>query len=331
MSRTKNRAAKNSDHIHWQGSVQALATMHNEIILLAGPTAVGKTAAAVRLAKQLGTTDPVSGAVKPLPILSADSRQCYRELHIGVAKPSSAVLAEVPHYFINTHSIHDQVNAAVYERYALDTLDMLFQTFRRVIVVGGTGLYLKALMVGLDDMPEIPEQVRQDIEALYRQQGLDGLRAAVQSEDPLFAQDADLSNPQRMIRALEVKRATGKSIRAFQRAKPVTRDFRMVPFVLDLPREELYGRINQRVDQMMAEGLLDEVRSLLPYKHLNALQTVGYRELFDCLDGKTSLDEAVEAIKKHTRHYAKRQLTWFRSDPVWQWVHPDQDLALMIG
>jgi tRNA dimethylallyltransferase len=304
--------------------------MHNEIILIAGPTAVGKTAAATRLARQLGTTDPVTGILSPLPVLSADSRQCYRELQIGVAKPSSAELAEVPHYFINTHSIHDHVNAAVFERYALDTLDMLFQSHRRVIVVGGTGLYLKALMYGLDEMPEIPPQVRQRIEDLYQEQGLESLRAAVQSEDPLFARDADLDNPQRMIRALEVIRATGRSIRDFQHAKPAKRAFRIQAFVLDLPREELYHRINARVDEMMAQGLLDEVCGLLPYKHLNALQTVGYRELFDYLEGKTSLMETVETIKKNSRHYAKRQLTWFRSDPVWQWVHPDQDLSLMI-
>ena len=304
--------------------------MHKQLIILAGPTAVGKTAAAIRLANQLGTKDPVTGVLSPLPILSADSRQCYRELHIGVAKPSADELAEVPHYFINTHSIHDQVNAAVFERYALDTLDLLFQNHVRVIVVGGTGLYLKALMYGLDEMPEIPLQVRQGIEDFYREQGLEALRTAVEREDPLFAQDADLSNPQRMIRALEVKRATGKSIRSFQQTKPAKRDFQVVPFVLDLPREELYARINQRVDSMMAEGLLEEVRSLLPQKDLNALQTVGYRELFAHLEGKYSIEVAVDEIKKNTRHYAKRQLTWFRADPVWRWVHPDEDLSVML-
>jgi tRNA dimethylallyltransferase len=305
--------------------------MHKQLIILAGPTAVGKTATSIRLAKQLGTKDSVSGVIKPLPILSADSRQCFRELDIGVAKPSAEELDAVPHYFINSHSIHDHVNAAVYERYALDTLRVLFQTHARVIVVGGTGLYLKALMYGLDDIPEVAPAVRETIEAIYRQQGLDALRTMIQEEDPLFAEDADLSNPRRMIRALEVMRSTGRSIRSYQQSQAAIRDFDIIPFVLDLPREELYARINRRVDDMMAQGLLEEVRSLLPYKQLNALQTVGYRELFDYLDGKISLDKAVDEIKKNTRHYAKRQLTWFRSDPVWRWVHPHQDLYGLIN
>jgi tRNA dimethylallyltransferase len=305
--------------------------MHKQLIILAGPTAVGKTAAAIRLAKQLGTKDTVSGIVKPLQILSADSRQCFRELHIGVAKPSAEELDVVPHYFINSHSIHDHVNAAVYERYALDTLDMLFQSHQRVIVVGGTGLYLKALMHGLDEMPEIPPHVRQRIEDLYREGGLEALRTAVRAEDPLFARDADLSNPRRMIRALEVMRSTGRSIRSYQQSQAAIRDFDIIPPVLDLPREELYARINRRVDDMMAQGLLEEVRRLLPYKQLNALQTVGYRELFDYLDGKISFDKAVDEIKKNTRHYAKRQLTWFRSDPAWRWLHPHQDLSGLIN
>jgi tRNA dimethylallyltransferase len=291
---------------------------------------VGKTAAAIQLAQQLGRLDPVSNAIDPLPIISADSRQCFRELKIGVAKPGPAELAAVPHYFIDSHSIHEDVNAAVFEHYALDVLDRLFQTHRRVIVVGGTGLYLKALMYGLDAMPAVPAQVRQGIEDLYRQQGIDALRAMVQAEDPLFARDADLSNPQRMMRALEVMRATGRSIRQYQQASPVSRNFEVIPFVLDLPREELYQRINLRVDQMMEAGLLDEVRQLLPFRKINALQTVGYREIFALLDGRTSLEKAIEAIKQNTRHYAKRQLTWFRSNPIWQWVHAATDLGGLI-
>jgi tRNA dimethylallyltransferase len=185
-------------------------------------------------------------------------------------------------------------------------------------------------MYGLDAIPAVPAQVRQEIEELFRRQGIDALRAMVQAEDPLFARDADLSNPQRMMRALEVMRATGRSIRQYQQASPVFRNFAVIPFVLDLPREELYQRINLRVDQMMEAGLLEEVRQLLPFRKINALQTVGYREIFEVLDRSTSLEKAIEAIRQNTRHYAKRQLTWFRSDPIWQWVHAATDLRELI-
>jgi tRNA dimethylallyltransferase len=297
--------------------------MKKQAIIVAGPTAVGKTAFAIRLARHFSSGQELTGTGIPSPILSADSRQCYRELNIGVAKPSPEELAANPHYFINSHSIHEEVSAATFERYALSTLQELFRTHDRVVVVGGTGLYLKALMYGLDEIPGIPKEFRQELETLYHAKGLEALQEAIRQEDPRFAETGDLQNPHRLIRALEVVRATGKSIRDFQRSAAEGRDFEMVAIALDLPRAELYDRINRRVDQMMAEGLLEEVRALQPYQHLNALQTVGYQELFDYLNGKMTLEQAVDKIKQHTRNYAKRQLTWFRADPAWRWYHPD--------
>jgi tRNA dimethylallyltransferase len=278
--------------------------MQKEAIILAGPTAVGKTAEAIRLALLYDTE-----------ILSADSRQCFRELEIGVAKPTSEELQQVRHHFINSHSIHDKITAASYESYALKALDDIFSRRDKAIVVGGTGLYIRALMQGLDDMPAVPEQIRQTVAILYQREGLEGLQAAIRKEDPLFLKEGDIDNPRRVMRALEIIRTSGKSIRYFQQRTTVERPFTMKLTVMQLPREELYARINQRVDRMMEQGLLEEVRSLLPYRHLNALQTVGYRELFEYMDGACSLEDAVAKIKQHTRHYAKRQMTWW-SDSV---------------
>lgn len=269
-------------------------------IIIGGPTAVGKTALAITLARHFSTS-----------ILSADSRQCYRELNIGVAKPSPAELEQARHYFINSHSIQDNVTAADYETYALQSLEEIFRTSPIAIVVGGTGLYLKALMEGLDSIPPVAEEIRQQIISEYEAHGLRWLQKTVAAEDPLYYSTGEIQNPQRLMRALEVMRATGQSIRSFQKSSATQRPFRIIPVRLSLPRDILYNRINQRADAMMAEGLLKEVESLLPWKNLNALQTVGYQELFEYLDGKCSLEEAVEKIKVNTRHYAKRQETWF--------------------
>jgi tRNA dimethylallyltransferase len=274
--------------------------MQKEAIILTGPTAVGKTAEAIRLA-QLHQTE----------ILSADSRQCFRELQIGVAKPSADELKLVRHHFINSHSIHDKLTAATYESYALKALEDIFSRSDKAIVVGGTGLYIRALMQGLDEMPAVPEQIRQSVASLFQREGLEGLQQSIRKEDPLFLKEGDIDNPRRVIRALEIIRTSGKSIRFFQQRLPVERPFSMKLTVMQLPREQLYERINQRVDRMMEQGLLEEVKSLLPYRHLNALQTVGYRELFEHLDGQYSLEDAVAKIKQHTRHYAKRQITWW--------------------
>lgn len=281
-------------------------------VIIAGPTAVGKTAVAIEVARHFNTE-----------IISADSRQCFKEMTIGVAKPAKEELQEVHHYFINSHSIYDEVNAAVFEQYALQAADEIFQHNNIAVVTGGTGLYIKAFCEGLDDMPPVSPDIRQAISEQYERHGLAWLQQQVQQQDPLYYRTGEIQNPQRLIRALEVKQATGSSIRSFQQGKKVVRPFRIIKLALELPKPELHARINARVDIMMEQGLLQEVRELLPHKQLNALQTVGYTELFDHLDGKISLQHAVEQIKTNTRHYAKRQMTWFRKDISMQWFSPD--------
>jgi len=285
------------------------------VIIIAGPTAVGKTAAAVHLAQRLSTE-----------IISADSRQCFKELNIGVAKPSPRELQAVHHYFIDSHSIREEVTAALFEELALQWTQDIFgrQTAAGkppvAVVVGGTGLYIKAYSEGLDTIPPIDPMIRQQIQQMYEQAGIDWLQAQVRDSDPEFFRVGEIQNPQRLMRALEVKRSTGQSILAFRTREKKHRPFKIEKIGLSLSKEVLHQRINQRVDRMMEEGLLEEVRGLLPYREWNALQTVGYSELFDHLEGKLSLDEAVERIKINTRQYAKRQMTWFRKDPSTQWV-----------
>lgn len=296
------------------GSVQAQTNHMNEktCIIIAGPTAVGKTAAAIEVARHFNTA-----------IISADSRQCFKEMTIGVAKPSQEELQQVRHYFINSHSIHDDVNAAVFEQYALQAANEIFRQHDVAVVTGGTGLYIKAFCEGLDDMPPVSPDIRQSITEQYEQHGLAWLQQQVQLHDPVYYATGEIQNPQRLIRALEVKQATGQSIRSYQQGKKATRDFNIIKVGLELPKPELHARINARVDSMIEQGLVKEVQSLLPFKQLNALQTVGYTEIFDYLEGKISLEQAVERIKTNTRQYAKRQLTWFKKDPSMQWFSPD--------
>lgn len=286
------------------------------VIIIAGPTAVGKTSVAIALAKRLGTE-----------IISADSRQCYRELDIGVARPSPEELASVPHHFIASHSIHQKVTASTFEAYALDKLPQIFRDKDVAVMAGGTGLYIKAFCEGLDEIPEVPEHIHHEVKEQYRQHGLEWLQREVAGVDPGFYEVGEIQNPQRLMRALEVARATGRSILQFRKGEKAKRDFRIIKYALELPKEELHRNIHTRVDQMMERGLPDEVRSLLPHQHLNALQTVGYRELFDHFNGKISLDAAVEEIKKNTRHYAKRQMTWFRKDQEYRWMHPGEEIV----
>lgn len=294
-------------------SLQAQANNMTEktCVIIAGPTAVGKTAAAIAVARHFNTA-----------VISADSRQCFREMTIGVAKPSHSELQQAHHYFINSHSIHDDVNAAVFEQYALRAADEIFQQHDMAVVTGGTGLYIKAFCEGLDDMPPVSINIRQAITAQYERAGLAWLQQQVQEQDPLYYATGEVQNPQRLIRALEVKQATGESIRTFQQGRKATRPFRIIKLGLELPKPELYARINARVDQMMELGLLNEVKQLVPYKQLNALQTVGYSELFEYLDGKITLPQAIEQIKTNSRQYAKRQMTWFRRDANMQWFSP---------
>jgi tRNA dimethylallyltransferase len=282
------------------------------VIIIGGPTAVGKTAVAVQLARELGTE-----------IISADSRQCYRELNIGVARPSDEELAAVPHHFIASHSIHAKVDAALFETYALRKAAEVFSSRDTVVMVGGTGLYIKAFRDGLDAIPEVPGSVRAAIISQYEEKGITWLQEEVKQRDPAFFAAGEINNPHRMMRALEVVMTTGKSILHFRKGKKAERDFEILQIAIGLPREELHRNINARVNRMMEEGLLEEARGLQLWQSNNALQTVGYRELFEYFDGRWSLDEAAERIRIHTRQYAKRQLTWFRKDPGWQWLPPD--------
>lgn len=282
-------------------------------IVVSGPTAVGKTAIAIQLAKHFATS-----------IISADSRQCYKETTIAVAKPSVAELNEVQHYFINSHSIHDTVTAASFEQYSISRLEKIFKESDFAIVVGGTGLYIKAFIEGLDQVPKIDPSIRTNIIQEYERSGIDWLKTSVEKEDPKYFATGEQDNPQRLMRALEVVRATGKSIRSFQRGNKQVRDFQIIHISVESPREELAKRINKRVDQMVANGLLEEARNLYPYRSLNALQTVGYNELFEHFDGKISLEKAIELIKVHTRQYAKRQVTWFKKAGVHAYFPPEK-------
>ena len=278
------------------------------VIIVLGPTASGKTAAAIELATRYKTE-----------IISADSRQCFRELNIGVARPSTRELKSVPHHFIATHSIQEEVTAASFEQYALTKAAELFIKHDVVVMAGGTGLYIKAFSEGLDSIPAIPANIRDIITRSYEENGLSWLQEQVKEKDPVFYEKGEIQNPQRMMRALEVVEYTGQSILSFRKNKKTERAFAIVKVGIDLPKEELHRRIHYRVDQMMEHGLLQEVRDLKPYQHLNALQSVGYKEIFDYLDNKISLEKAIEDIKTNTRQYAKRQMTWFRKDPGILW------------
>lgn len=281
-----------------------------QLIVIEGPTASGKTALGVQLAKALNTI-----------VISADSRQFYKETAIGTAKPTFEEMDGVRHYFVDSHSIQHPVSAGTYETEALALLQNELKNLPYVILVGGSGMFIDALCIGLDPIPVSPEiqiQLRKELEL----NGLQTLVEELSQSDPVYAQEVDLSNPSRVLRALEVIRLTNRPFSEIRLNKPEPRPFDVVRFVIDWPRELLYERINKRVDIMMEMGLLDEVKSVLPFKELSTLQTVGYKELFDYLDGNYSLNEAVEKIKQHTRNYAKRQLTWFRRHENSIWINP---------
>ena len=281
------------------------------VIAVVGPTAVGKTAMAIRLATHFQTE-----------ILSADSRQCFRELNIGVARPSKEELQKVTHHFIADRSILENFTAADYETFALTVADQVFEHHDQLILVGGTGLYIRSFLNGLDVIPEVDASVREGVMQLYASGGMEALQEELKRVDTEFSSQGEMQNPQRMMRALEVFRSTGKSILSFRTGSSKTRPFVVKWVGLQLPREVLVERINLRVDEMMVAGWLEEAKQVFPYRHLNALQTVGYKELFDHLDGKYSLEEAVERIKISTRQYAKRQMTWFRGIPEIEWFDP---------
>jgi tRNA dimethylallyltransferase len=288
--------------------------------VIAGATATGKTNFAIQLAKFYDTH-----------VISADSRQCYKELNIGVAKPSPQQLAEVKHYFISTHSIHQTVNAKLFEAYANDAAKTIFDKNNIAVMVGGTGLYINAFCEGIDEIPPVNQDIKATIISGFEEKGIQWLQKEVEKEDPLYFNKGEIKNPQRLMRALEVKLSTGRSITEYQVHHKKEKDFNIIKIGLDLPKEQLHQKIHNRIDTMMQNGLLEEVKNLLPYQHLTALHTVGYRELFAHFNGENTLEESVEKIKLNTRHYAKKQLTWFKKDKEIKWIDATADSLSFIN
>jgi tRNA dimethylallyltransferase len=281
------------------------------LIVVLGPTASGKTALSIELAKKYGTE-----------IVSADSRQVFKEMKIGTARPDASETAGIPHHLLGHVSIHDPYNAGKFEEEAVAIIERLFIKHNVVVVCGGTGLYINALLEGFDDVPQRNESLRNELIAIYETKGIESLQNMLREIDPDHCGEIDMQNPQRLIRAIEMVKTSGKTHRELRKGLRKERPWRTVKFGIKMDREELYRRINLRVDHMMEAGLLEEAKSLYPNRHLNALQTVGYSELFDFFDGKTTLEQAAELIKQHTRNYAKRQLTWFRRDEEISWINP---------
>lgn len=293
--------------------------MHSRyLIIIAGPTAVGKTDTAIRLARHLGTE-----------IINADSRQVYREMKTGTAVPSSLQLAQVKHHLVGHRSIHEYYNASLYELEAIEILDRLFARHNVAILAGGSGMYIEAVCHGIDDIPSVDPEIRDRLNKIYLEYGLAGIQSRLLSADPEYYKKADLNNPKRILKALEISEMTGRPYSSFLTGHAKERKFQPLRICLDIPREELHANINRRVDSMVAEGLVDEARGLYPYSELNALNTVGYKELFDYFENKLTLDEAIGKIKDHTRQYARRQLTWFRKQKDTKWFLPGQDELIL--
>ena len=282
------------------------------LIVVVGPTAVGKTAMGIALARYFKTE-----------VISADSRQLYKEMAIGTAKPSIQELAEVKHHFIDSHSVDEEYSAGDFERDALALLERLFQQHDVVVMVGGSGLFVRAVCEGLDNLPKAPVAIRDRLNAIFERDGIAPLQEMLRKVDPDYYHDADIFNPQRVIRALEVYEATGKPFSAYRLRDMDKRPFDRITIGLNTDRQKLYDRINTRVDRMVENGLLDEVRALLPYRDKPALLTVGYAEIFDYLDGTITWEEAISRIKQNSRRYAKRQITWFKKYGDTVWFEPD--------
>ncbi len=283
------------------------------LVVIVGPTAIGKTSLAIELANAYHTE-----------IISADSRQFFKEMNIGTAKPSDEELAAAKHHFINSNSVNTLFSTGDFEVEALKLIEKLFKEHDILIMVGGSGLYIDSVCKGLDKLPEIDLRIREQLNDKFASEGITPIQNQLKEVDPEYFAKVDQSNPQRMIRGLEVFLSTGKKLSSFLTANRKERPFNIIKIGLNTDRKLVYDRINQRVDLMMEEGLLDEVKGLIPYRHLNALNTVGYSELFDYLDGKTDLSSAVAMIKQNTRRFAKRQLTWFRKDESTTWFEPGE-------
>ena len=298
------------------------------LIVITGPTAVGKTAISLEIAKHFG-----------IPVINADSRQIYRELKIGTARPTEAEMKEVRHYFVGSLGIADYYSASLYEQQVLALLDSLFQTHDYALLSGGSMMYIDAVCDGIDDIPTIDDKTRETMKRRLEEEGLEALCEELKRLDPDYYEEVDRQNPRRVVHALEICTMTGNTYTSYRKKKSGVRSqessrdvrpFRIIKIGLTLPREELYNRINARVDKMMAEGLLEEARQMYPQKELNALNTVGYKELFDYFDGRWPLEEAVERIKGNTRRYARKQLTWYKKDDRFRWFHP-QDKENIIN
>jgi len=288
------------------------------LIVVAGPTAVGKTTLCIQLARHLSTE-----------IVSADARQCYQGMGIGTAQPTPAAMQGVPHHLVNCLPVQAPYNAGMFAQDALKILANLLSKYDYVLMTGGSGLYIQAVCQGLDAVPPVDPTLRAALNKRLQTAGLPALTAELATQDPAYYQIVDRANPRRVIRALEVCLATGRPYSTFRQHRPAARPFTTIHIGLTRDRQSLYQRIDQRAEQMMAQGLMQEALALYPYRHCNALHTVGYREIFGHLDGHYDQEEAVRLLKRNTRRYAKRQLTWFRRDPAMHWFHPDDEPAIL--
>ena len=291
---------------------------NKQLIIIAGPTAVGKTALSIQIAKALGTE-----------IISADSRQFFKELNIGTAKPSEEELAQVKHHFINSHSISEVYSAGDFERDVLKLLETLFEMHDQVVMTGGSGFYIKAVSEGLDALPAPSEGLREALTSKLHEKGLAEIQKEVASIDPAFAATPEIANPQRVVRALEVFYTTGTPISQYQLKNTQHRPFEQILIALDRDRKELYERIDERMDIMLNDGLVDEAITLAPFRSHHALQTVGYKEVYGFLDGEYDEKEMIRLLKQNSRRYAKRQLTWFRHQGNFKWFHPNDYEAIL--
>lgn len=292
--------------------------LNKTLVVIVGPTAIGKTALSIQLAQHFSTE-----------IISADSRQFFKEMEIGTAKPSKEELNAAKHHFIDSHSIHTFFSTGDFETEALKSIEQIFLEHDIAVMVGGSGLYINAVCNGLDELPETDLNIRTMLNSLLAEKGLEEIQNQLKAVDPEYYERVDQSNPQRMVRGLEFYLSVGAKLSSFQTNSKKIRPFKMIKIGLNTDRAKLYERINLRVDQMIEAGLVDEVRSLLSFKGLNALNTVGYTELFNYLDGDVTLPEAIASIKQNTRRFAKRQLTWFRKDQETKWFEPDQTVEII--
>lgn len=287
--------------------------MEKTLIVITGPTAVGKTALCLDVAKHFH-----------IPVINADSRQIFRELKIGTAPPTEAQMQQVHHDFVGMLGLDDYYSASLFEQQVLELLDRQFLSSDYALMAGGSMMYIDAVCDGIDDIPTIDDQTRTTMKQRLADEGLEALCEELRQRDPEYYEIVDRQNPRRVVHALEICLMTGKTYTSFRKREKRQRPFNIIKIGLNRPREELYDRINRRVDQMMADGLLEEAKALYPRRHLNALNTVGYKELFDYIDGRWPLEEAVERIKGNTRRYARKQLTWFKKDESIRWFHPDE-------